>query len=334
MKIHDSQTFSLIVPTFEGTRFLKRALDYFRFADFQGSIVLADNSSGEHRDFVASCAGQYPDLRIDVHLYPHGIRFLDKMVATLERTESRFVMLHAHDDFLVPEAAEQCVDFLDRNSGYSVARGRVAMFALTRAGDESSAGVSLVLGSHPMRAYEQANALDRVIDHIERFAPTFYSVHRREYLIEAFRLTEASTKNVIFFQYLSSCIAALQGKIWCSDELFYLRQAHDDSWSRSLLRDYEHWPMLITSPNFSRYYQQFRSALCTRIEQTLGTPATETTAAIDRAAIHLLARGFCGKERENPAEADFIKRLQQSGSAENRCVRSVAEFAAKYPDTI
>ncbi len=54
------------------------------------------------------------------------------MTATLEKLDSRFVLLHAHDDFMVPQGVEQCVDFLAGNPGYSAARGRIAMFALAR----------------------------------------------------------------------------------------------------------------------------------------------------------------------------------------------------------
>jgi hypothetical protein len=36
--------FSLVIPTFEGTPFLKRTLDYFRHVSFKGKIVLSDNS--------------------------------------------------------------------------------------------------------------------------------------------------------------------------------------------------------------------------------------------------------------------------------------------------
>ncbi len=70
-----SGAFSLVViPTFEGTPFLERTLDYFRDLAFKGRIVLADNSSGEHRKFVAACAGKYPALKLEVLAYPEPIR--------------------------------------------------------------------------------------------------------------------------------------------------------------------------------------------------------------------------------------------------------------------
>lgn len=334
MQIHDPKLFSVVIPTFNGTQFLKRSLDYFRHLSFEGQIVLSDNSSGDHRKFIASSPDEYDDLWIETFLFEDGIRFLDKLVSTLEKINSRFVMLHAHDDFMVPAAVERCVGFLDQNPAYTVARGHVAMFALARTGTSSSGQVSVSLVPHPMRGYEQETPVERMIAHIERYASTFYSVHRRDNLIESFRITEADTKNVIFFQYLSSCISALQGKIHCSDELFYIRHGHADSWSGSLKQgSYEHWPLLITSPDFSRYYQEFRASLCRLFQLKLGLSPAAIGPRIDAAAVSLFRRGYCGQEFDNPEEVRFMQRLNDAGSAENRLLTAAIDFCVKYPET-
>lgn len=335
MQIDDPGLFSVVIPTFNGTPFLRRTLDYFRHVLFKGKIILSDNSSGDHRKFVTSCSGDYPDLRIEVFPFAEEIRFLDKIVATLEKINSKFVMLHAHDDFMVPAAVEQCVDFLARNPAYSVARGRIAMFTLARDSNAPGGQVSVSLVPHPMRGYEQEDAVERMIAHIERYASNFYSVHSRHHLMESFRITEAATKNVIFFQYLSSCISALQGKIWCSDKLFYARQGHADSWSGQLKSggDYEHWPMLITAPDFSLYYQQFRASLLRFVESRFDLPAIEVGQRIDVAALGLFQRGYCGRETDNPEEAQFLKRLNEPNSDDHGVLTSVVDFALRYPQT-
>jgi len=334
MKIHDADLFALVVPTFQGTVFLKRTLDYFRHVGFEGQVVLSDNSTNEHRGFVCECVERYPELLIDIHLFPAEIRFLDKMVATLERIGARFVILHAHDDFLVPDAVERCVGVLADRPDYSVARGRIAMFALTRGSGEHAGKIGMSRVPHPMRGYEQDDTVERVISHIERYASTFYSVHRREELMESFRITEAATKNVVFFQYLSSSISALNGKIWCSDELFYVRQGHEDSWSGSLRKgNHESWPMLITSPDFSRYYQEFRGTLVRLIAQKCGASSSEIGARIDRAAVSLFQRSYCGKELDNPEEARFARELADETSKPNKLLSSIVQFTAQYGAT-
>jgi len=334
MQIDNPDLFSVVLPTFNGTPFVKRTLDYLRHLQFKGRIVLSDNRSGSCREWIASCATAYRDLNLEAFQFDERITFLDKLIATLEKTPSRFVILHAHDDFMVPAAVESCVTFLDRDSAYSAARGRVAMFALTRGDAKAAAQTSVALVPHPMRGYEQDTPVERMIAHIDRYASTFYSIHCRERLIESFRRTAAGTTNVIFFQYLSSCISALQGKIHCSDELFYVRQGHADSWSGSLKQNsYEHWPLLITSPDFSRYYSEFRNSLCRLCETTLALSAQDIGPRIDKAAVSLFRRAYCGQELDNPEEVRFIQRLNTAGSAEHALLTAVIDFCLKYPDT-
>ena len=328
-RLNDPAIFSLVIPTFNGTSFLKRALGYLRQTAYRGRIVLSDNSAGDHRRFVAGCAEEYDDLLIETHQYAEDIRFLDKMVDTLERTASRFVMLHAHDDFMVPAGVERCVGFLVDHADYAVARGRVAMFGLSPKSTPAEPVIALV--QHAMRGYEQDDGAERVLAHIENFASTFYSVHERRSLIDSFRDTEAATKNVIFFQYLSSCLSALQGKIHCTDELFYVRQSHKESWSGTLSRGhYEHWPMLITSPDFSRYYQEFRLALCQQVERRNGIAAAVFGPRIDRAALGLFRRGFCGIEGKNPAEDYFQQRLRDPATPEGKVLWAIVGFCVRH----
>jgi glycosyltransferase domain-containing protein len=330
-RLSDPAIFSVVIPNLNGTSFLRRALDYLRDNAFPGQIVLCDSSSGEHRRFVAGCADRYDDLWIETHQYDENIRFLDKLVATLEKIDSRYVMLHANDDFMVPAAVGRCVEFLIAHPDHAAARGRVAMFALSTARGLQRGEVPVSLIPHPMRAYPQADAAERVIAHVENYASTFYSVHERKGLIESFRLTEAATKNVIFFQYLSSCLTALQGRIHCAEELFYIRQGHGDSWSSRLKRgDYEHWPLLITSPDFSRHYQDFRSALCAQVARKTGLAAAEFGPRLDNASLGLFRRSFCGVETDNPAEVQFHQRLHAAGSDEARLLSAVVHYCVKH----
>ena len=47
MLIEDPLKFALVIPTYEGTAFLRRCLDYLDSVGYPGQIVLSDDSSGE-----------------------------------------------------------------------------------------------------------------------------------------------------------------------------------------------------------------------------------------------------------------------------------------------
>ena len=248
MLIADPKLFSLVVPTWQGGSFVPRLLDYLDERQFPCSIVIADDSTGEDRTFVEQCAARYPRLRIKVDLYPYGTSFMDKLARTLQRVPSRFVMLQAQDDFPVPGGVEACVRELERNPHYAAARGRIGRFFLGHDGSPAAA-VNLTLIPHAMRAYLADDPVERVVDHLKNYASTLYSVHRRESLLGAIEQTAAATRHVIFFQYLSSALTVLSGRVWCGEELYYVRQNHRESWGAKAKReDRDHWPQLLVAP--------------------------------------------------------------------------------------
>jgi glycosyltransferase domain-containing protein len=330
----DSDRFSLVIPTYQGTPFLRRCLEYLTRIGFLGHVVLADDSCGEHRSFVESCPAAYPELWLDLCSFDHGTQFLTKVRRTLEQLPADYVMLCGHDDFIVPEALENIAALLENDSELVAAHGRVARFML-RVTESSAQKRELTLETfyHPMHAYLEETATDRVLAHLRHYGATLYSLHRRTKLIEALRATEETTRNVIFFQYLSSCLTVGLGKVACTDDVYLARQVHSRSWAATLQDDYEHLPLLLTSPDYSRYYGEFRD----RLLRTLGPePAQQAEGLgrqIDTAFLDLLRKGFCRVIQPSAQEQAFFERLNAPGSEENRRLQSIAEFAANYPDT-
>jgi glycosyltransferase domain-containing protein len=332
--IDDPKAFAVVIPTYEGTPFLRRTLEYLRHVSFMGEILIADDSSGGDREFALSSADRYPELSIQVHDHPHRTRFLDKLVRSLAKSDAKYVLLCGQDDFLVPDAVENLLRLLEERPDCSAARGKVARFRLARqTREDGSAKGKVEFSRHAMLAYEEGSAAERVLSHIRAYTSTLYSVHRREHLIESFRTTEASTKNVIFFQYLSSCITASLGKIAATDDLFMIRQAHARSWAASLVNDYEHWPLLLASPDYSRFYGEFRQAILGLLHAGDAAEGKRLGEEIDRAFVELV-RVSCFRENlPSAAEDAFQSRLAQPGTAERETVDSVLKFAFAYPDT-
>ncbi len=334
MRIDDADCFALLVPTYQGTPFLRRLLDFLGAEHYPGYIVLSDNSSGEHRAFVESCPTRYPGLWLDVQCYDPEIGFLDKLARTLETLQARNVMLCGQDDYVVPETLETLLGVIEADPGLSCVRGRVARFLLRPvAGQADKPAASVHLNNYPMLPYEDPDPVQRVLAHLRAYSSTLYSLHRRERLLDSFRFTDAATRNVIFWQYLSSCVTVALGRVACLDELFMARQIHKHSWSATAT-DNEHWPLLVTSPNYSSYYQDFRRALIDFLVQRSGAEDDgQLGTSIDQAFVALFKRAFCGTSQADAANKAFFARLQTAGSAEERFMTRLTQFTLPYRDT-
>jgi len=334
MQIDDAHCFALLIPTYQGTPFLRRLLDFLEAEQYPGHIVLSDNSSGEHRTFVESCQARYAQLWLDVQCYDFDIGFLDKLARTLERIEARNVMLCGQDDYVVAPAVEKLLDVIEADPGLACVRGRVARFLLRPDGQEAAQPSARVhLNNYPMLAYEDPDPVRRVLAHMHAYTSTLYSLHRRTQLLECFRYTDTATRNVIFWQYLSSCVTVALGRVACLDEMFLARQIHAQSWSATAL-DHEHWPLLVTSPSYSAYYQAFRAALIAFLVEHAGAADDGSLGeCIDHAFVDLVRRAFCGRSQSDAANKAFFARLQTAGTVEEQFMTRATQFTLRYRDT-
>lgn len=334
MQIDDADCFALLIPTYQGTPFLRRLLDFLEAEQYPGHIVLSDNSGGEHRTFVESCQARYAQLWLDVQCYDFDIGFLDKLARTLERIEARNVMLCGQDDYVVAPALEKLLDVIEADSGLACVRGRVARFLLRPdRQDAAQPSARVHLNNYPMLPYEDPDPVQRVLAHIQAYTSTLYSLHRRAQLLECFRYTDAATRNVIFWQYLSSCVTVALGRVACLDELFMARQIHARSWSATA-RDSEHWPLLVTSPSYSAYYQAFRRALIGFLVERVGADDDGSLGeSVDRAFLALFKRAFCGTTQSDAANKAFFARLQTVGTVEEQFMTRATQFTLPYRDT-
>jgi glycosyltransferase domain-containing protein len=335
MRIDDPGSFCLLIPTYQGTRFLRRLLDFLKAESYPGQVVLSDNSNAEHRDFVRSCPQTYPELWLEVQEYDLDIGFVDKLARSIERLEARYVMLCGQDDYIIPEGVEQLLHLIDSDSGLACVRGRVARFQLRPVADAGTGRTAaLEFNKHPMLPYEDADPVRRVLAHMRAYTSTLYSLHRREQLLQSLRLTDSATRNVVFFQYLSSCITVVLGRVSCLDALFLARQIHAQSWSASLAGDNEHWPLLLTSPKYSDYYLQFRGALISLLAERSGASAkTDLAVEIDEAYVSLARRALCRTSDSDAGNDAFFTRLQTPGTPENTRINQVARFTMPYEGT-
>lgn len=328
-RIEDPAVFSLVVPTRNRAAHLRRLLTYLQAVGYPGRIHLADSSTGAQRTEVEGMQARFPELWLEPLFFPDSHTLAQTVVDALGQIDSPLVMLCADDDFVVPQALERCVAFLQQNPDHVSARGKAVAFEFRRQ-QPGETGLEVGFTLQPMHAYPQDGAAARLLAFMRRYSSTQHSVVRRAAMRDALAAAQAVTTNPVFFRYLWSCLTVAQGRVWTTPELFNIRQQREPAAPAGPAR----WPLLITSPDFADLYAAFRAGLAGWI--TAREPATDAVEfghQLDRAAIELFRHGFCGNDAWAPDETRFFSELNRAASPEYEQLRQALDLARDFPDT-
>ena len=290
---HDSG-FTLVIPTFNRPAYLKRVLSYYLDLKSDCKILVADASSDENKDKNEKIIRTFAKSNI-VYLnsYKPDIPPRNKVFDALSHVTDKYALLCADDDFISPHAIEECANFLGANSDYSSAHGHYIDFSTYFNGRNSGKCFSWI----PKAAYiapsiSNDEPLARIIQHLTKYVPTFYAVHRTDELrLNMKRTVEYASKYgdaySPFDELLPSCLSIIRGKSKRMD-IFYGAREHI---SNSAGQRFTHWREAIMLKDFSDRYSRFRGYLIDAAKDKTGGNVQSFGKSIDEAfAVFLKGR--------------------------------------------
>lgn len=305
---------TLLLPTVAHRKeFLRSTLDFLSVTMRGVQIVVSDHTEDGNQDAVSKIVGNYKQLDIVVEHHPASMHFLERLVACARVAKTPYVVVHADDDFMLPAAIDESVAFLDRNPDFVGCQGRT-FFLKLRAPRSCAPKINRSM----TRA--EKDAVSRIANQCANFTPTLYALTRREAFIEVNHAALSHTTNVVFWQYLSSCLLLAKGKLRVLDSLYYLRLDNPDGWRATLIRegDKTHWPHLLVAPEFSRELAKLKTGLSTALA---GAGAKDIDRIVDDCCLALIRRAFNTVWQHENAELDLLARSSQTDSTENQIIR-------------
>ena len=314
---------TLIIPSVHSrAALLDRALGHLEAQRFGGEVIVSDHSPPEHAGVLGEVLARHRGLKLLALEHDPAWHFLQRLTDCAESAQSDYVAVHADDDFMFVDALGACVEFLERNADFSAAKGRMLFFSL-------QAGKAPVVGRHESYARTEDDVARRVAQHASNFNPTLYALHRRAQFIEAHSTALAHTRNVIFWQYLASCLTLVQGKLHVAEVPYYYRQDNPEGWRGTLLRERarDHWPWLILAPEFPALLAAFAAGVRQALAAAKVTMDTDFEHELEDAYVWLIRRALCGRVKDEPADRDraFLQRAQSAGTLENRLLTGCIE---------
>lgn len=166
---------TIVIPTYNRRHhYVRRILDYLCAQNKLGSVIVVDSSQDPFPE-----SGSYDATYLH---YPE-CGYNKKLDAAFERVSTRYALICADDDFVIPAGVRSCVDFLDNNPDYSSAQGNSVCFTAGRYPiDFPWMAENYDLDVHG------ADVISRLNTWRNRYFYLHYSVHRTKSLQDTFSL--------------------------------------------------------------------------------------------------------------------------------------------------
>src|SRR3989344_5577464 len=109
---------TIVIPSYNRHRQLNRLLEYY--SHYRIPIIVADSTKS-----VFPNRNKYENVKY--YHYPN-LPYAHKLPLIYKKVKTKFVLFCADDDFVIPSAIKECVQFLEKNSDYNSAHGHYIFF--------------------------------------------------------------------------------------------------------------------------------------------------------------------------------------------------------------
>jgi glycosyltransferase domain-containing protein len=238
---------------------------------------VADSSSSENKKINKTIIASMSNADILYFCdYSSTIGPSQKIFDAFSHIGTKYCVICADDDFIIPDSINKSVDFLENNPDFTVAHGRYISFYLAvnnkeRARFYWAPRYKCISNIFP-------DPKHRLTEHLANYSlPTFYGVHRTDFIKMIFKETLEFTNDVRFGELLPSMLASIYGKIKCLDVLYAARDLGSANGYPPSLGDY------VKDGTYNEKYLKFRSCLATHLNKVSNLSIKESKKVVDTA---------------------------------------------------
>jgi len=208
--------FTIIIPTFNRPNYLKRILEFYQNDNI--NIKIFDSSINRFdSEMLLKSNIEY------IHL--PNMKPLDKVLYALKSTKTQYMVFCADDDFIFVDAIIKCCNFLDKNSDYVCAQGKLVSFRYTNQDDGLKYIIETYFTTHKSNSHSD-NIKDRFSSFSQPYRHTFYGVHKVDNILRIYQLIKQYELTEPFLlELVQSALLILSGKVMTfGAHLYHLRE--------------------------------------------------------------------------------------------------------------
>lgn len=211
------QDITIFIPTHNRHQYLQRIIDYYSFYKIEWPIIICDSTCHKFN-------GELRQKNIKYLHYPMA-KYVTKISEGMGSVQTKYCVMCADDDFIVPQTIKSCVSFLKKNKDYSSVQGKYISFIY-------SGGNNFKLTPSYIPNYKvdisSDNACERLLQQFNPYMHQFYSVHHIQTLRDCFNIALGSFKNGCLIEIAVAMMASINGKhkilqnFYCAREIITL----------------------------------------------------------------------------------------------------------------
>ncbi len=266
---------TIVIPTFNRCRYFLRVLDYYNTYTPGVRIIVADSSRDEEAESNRAIASSFGGLNILYLGYHPDINGVHKMLEMSSHVETPYVVFCADDDFVIPNGIIESKRFLEKNPDYTTAHGHYIQFKTEQHGTKFWWNAI-----YPYDSNTSSDAVRRFMKHFSNYSiPTFYAVHRAEFLQMIFSEDLKYATDVRFGELLPTMLTSIYGKMKHLDVFYSAR----DGLSGSISRMAKRISTYVEEGTYAQHYVPFRECLALHLSRQARLSINEAQRIVDEA---------------------------------------------------
>lgn len=269
---------TIIIPTFNRPRYLKRILSYYDNYARDFNIIVADSSSNENKMINRKIISSLSNIDIQyLEKYSGRINLLSKLYSSLSYIKTKYSVFCADDDFITPNGINQSIDFLESNKDFTCAHGYYISFCLEA--DKKEEQQFYWKPIYPYNSIICTDAKARLLFLFSSYYQTFYAVHRTDFSKMVFKENCEFADDERFGELLTSMLDLIYGKMKKLDVLYNMREKIIDSLGATI-RDFKGF---MKDGTYEKKYNKFRTCLVKHLIKNFPISIDEAKELIDDA---------------------------------------------------
>jgi len=249
-----SSLVGIIVPTMNRPDFVIRQLNYYASLDSPHTLYYADSSGPESAKKIKDEIEKLKNKLNAVYVASPAGDIVKSLVQLLSLVKEKYAVFVSDDDYWIPDALSECVEFLEKNSDYEIATGKSIMF---KTENNEVYGKIKEIDDYAKYSVENDTASERLLAYLgEKSSTCITAVLRTDHFLkynqDSLEIKDFSMRS----ELLISCLMLIAGKYKVIDKLGYVMQIHDTNSAHSAGDTFD-W--IIDNENWHSSYNLVRS---------------------------------------------------------------------------